>query len=366
MVSVDPHDAPGLTKPIDCINENALAYMYAAARRIGTPGGTVKAVVCREPFKLDLVERPAPEVRDGEVLVRIRRVGLCGTDYHIFAGRQPYLSYPRVMGHELAGEVERAPTGSVFQPGQVVAINPYLPCGECIACRKGKPNACMRIAVLGVHTDGGLCELLSVPERAVIDATGLTLDQAAMLEFLSIGAHAVARSKVGAGDRALVVGAGPIGVAAGLFARLNGAAVTLVDTRAARLTYATEQLGFDDVVQVDDDLPAALAERTGGEMFDVVFDATGSLAAMTKSLSYVAHGGSLVFPDPEFHKRETTLLASRNALASDFQRVIAAMKSGQVPSAALHTHSFAAEDTPNRLPELMADADHVLKAIASF
>lgn len=336
----------------------------------------MKAIVCQQPYRLDIVERAAPTVGLGEVLVRIRRVGLCGTDYHIYAGRHPYLSYPRVMGHELAGEVEHAPVGSAFSPGQRVAINPYLACGTCVACRRGKPNACVNISVLGVHADGGMCELLAVPESAVIDVAGLSLDQAAMIEFLAIGAHAVARAALSAGDRVLVVGAGPIGIAAGLFAQLSGASVTLIDTRAARLDFARAALGFDDTVAVDEDIAAALAARTGGAMYDAVFDATGVLAAMTQSLAYVAHGGKLVlvgvapgdlvFADPEFHKRETTLLASRNALASDFAHVIASITAGHIPIDALHTHSFDADDMPTRLPQLIAEADHVLKAIARF
>lgn len=336
----------------------------------------MKAVVCEQPFALVLEDRPAPVAAAGEVLVRIRRVGLCGTDYHIYGGRHPFLAYPRVMGHELAGEVAEAPSGSAFRAGQRVAINPYLACGTCVACRKGKPNACVRIAVLGVHVDGGMAEWLAVPETALIDAEGLTLEQAAMIEFLAIGAHAVARAGVAAGERVLVVGAGPIGVASGLFARLNGGRVTLVDTRTARLDYARDRLGFDDVVAAGDDLAARLAERTGGEMFDAVFDATGSLGAMAASLAHVAHGGrlvlvgvapgDLVYPDPEFHKREATLIASRNALHADFERVKTAIATRTIPIDALHTHSVEADDLPDRLPRLIEEADHVLKAIASF
>ncbi|MCW3849513.1 zinc-binding alcohol dehydrogenase family protein [Sphingomonas sp. LB-2] len=336
----------------------------------------MKAVICAKPFQLGIVDYPAPQPAEGEILVRIRRIGLCGTDYHIFSGRHPFLVYPRVMGHELAGEVESAPPGSSFRRGQQVAINPYLPCGACIACRKGKPNACANVQVLGVHIDGGMCELLAVPEQAVLDATGLTLDQAAMLEFLAIGAHAVARARLRPGDRVLVLGAGPIGIATGLFARQDGAVVTLADMRQTRLDYARAQLGFDDVVAVDAELAAALARRTRGEMFDAVFDATGSLESMGQSLTHVCHGGTLVFvgvapgdlvlSDPEFHKRETTLLASRNARTEDFERVIAAMRAGQIPSEALQTHGFPAEELPERIPQLIADADHVLKAIASF
>ncbi|MCI4588948.1 zinc-binding alcohol dehydrogenase family protein [Sphingobium sp. BYY-5] len=336
----------------------------------------MKAVVCREPYSLGIEDRPPPAAGPGDVLIRIRRVGLCGTDYHIFTGRHPFLAYPRVMGHELSGEVAHARPDSAFHVGQTVAINPYLACGTCVACRKGKPNACMNISVLGVHADGGMTEFVAVPESAVIDASGLTIDQAAMLEFLAIGAHAVSRAHVSSTDRVLVVGAGPIGIAAGLFARLCGADVTLVDTRASRLAYARERLGFETTVEAGPDLGADLASRTDDEMFDIVFDATGSLAAMAQSLHYVAHGGALVlvgvapgdlvFPDPEFHKRETTLIASRNALAADFEQVKHAIQHDLIPTDALHTHSLSAEEMPTRLPELIAGADHVLKAIATF
>ncbi|PCD03661.1 dehydrogenase [Sphingomonas spermidinifaciens] len=336
----------------------------------------MKTVICHEPLNLALIERPDPVPTEAEVVVRIEQVGICGTDYHIYAGRHPFLTYPRVMGHELGGTIERVPPGSVLRVGQTVAINPYLACGSCIACRKGKPNACVNITVLGVHGDGGMCERLVVPESAVIDASGLTVHQAAMVEFLAIGAHAVARGAPATGERVLVVGAGPIGVGTALFCRLNGAEVTLVDTRRSRLDYARDALGFAAVHTVGPDLAAALALETGDEMFDVVFDATGSLAAMAASLQYVAHGGrlvlvgvapgDLVLPDPEFHKRETTLIASRNAIAADFDRTIAAIREGHIPTDRLHTHSVAADDLPTRLPELIAEADQVLKAIVQF
>ena len=336
----------------------------------------MQAIVCEEPHKLSLGTRPAPIPKAGEVLIRIRRVGLCGTDYHIFAGKHPYLEYPRVMGHELAGVVESVPFGSVLKPGQVVTVNPYLACGVCIACRKGKPNCCTEIRVLGVHTDGGMCELLSVPKAAVVDASGLSLEQAAMVEFLAIGAHALGRAKPSPGARALVVGAGPIGVAAAIFARLDGAEVTIVDVRRSRLEYARDRLGLDAVVGATETLRTELAARTHGEMFDCVFDATGNIHAMRGGLDYVAHGGTYVllsvvkeeiaFSDPEFHKRETTLLASRNALSADFERVVSTIKGGLIPTNALLTHSFPALEAPRRIPELIAGAGGILKAMVEF
>lgn len=335
----------------------------------------MKAIVCEEPFKLSVGSRGAPVPKDGEALIRIRRVGLCGTDYHIFSGKHPYLQYPRVMGHELAGVVEVSSGGSL-KPGQIVTVNPYLACGRCIACRKGKPNCCVAIKVLGVHADGGMCELLAVPESSVIDATGLTLEQAAMVEFLAIGAHAVSRAKLSSGARVLVVGAGPIGVAAALFARLDGAQVTIVDLRTSRLEYARDRLGLDPVIGSPDAVAAELAKRTDGEMFDCVFDATGNIRAMRSGLDHVAHGGTYVlvsvvkeeigFPDPEFHKRETTLLASRNALSADFQRVVSSIKGGMIPTDALLTQTFPAVEAPQRVPQLIANADSVLKAMVEF
>ena len=322
------------------------------------------------------MSRPEPVRKAGEVLIRVRRVGLCGTDYHIYAGKHPFLDYPRIIGHELAGEVVAADPQSSFRTGQLVTINPYLACGECRACRLSKPNCCVRLQVLGVHTDGGMCDELSVPESAVIDATGLSPDQAAMVEFLSIGAHAVARGALSDADRVLVVGAGPIGLAVAWFARLQGAAVTLMDVSLERVAYARDRLGFKDAIQVSPSAAAQLSSMTAGEMFDCVFDATGNISAMSNGLAYVAHGGRYVlvgvakeqlgFSDPEFHKRETTLLASRNALKEDFDRVIRQIASGNIPTQLLHTHSIAAADTPRQLPELIGQRDSVLKAIVIF
>ncbi|HEX8485318.1 zinc-binding alcohol dehydrogenase family protein [Sphingomonas sp.] len=336
----------------------------------------MKAVVCERPLALSVVTRAMPDRAPGEVMLRIRRIGLCGTDFHIYAGRQPFLTYPRVMGHELAGEVVEADAGSRLTPGLVVTVNPYLPCGTCIACRKGKPNCCMTVQVLGVHVDGGMCEYLSVPEHAVVPAGGLTLDQAAMVEFLAVGAHAVGRGTLMPGEAVLVSGAGPIGVAVALFCGMAGARVTLIDTSVERLAHARDAVGIDDVVTVDAATAATLAHRTGGEHFDCVFDATGNVDAMCHGLSYVAHGGryvlvsvvkdDLVFPDPEFHKRETTLLGSRNATHADFAQVIARIADGSVPTAALQTHSFPALDAARHVPELIAGQGRVLKAIATF
>ncbi|MEE2976258.1 MAG: zinc-binding alcohol dehydrogenase family protein [Pseudomonadota bacterium] len=329
-------------------------------------------VVCETPGTLLALDRPVPSPAEGEVLLRVKRVGVCGTDLHIFTGNQPYLSYPRVMGHELSGIVEQAPAGSALSKGDVVYVMPYLSCGHCVACRQGRTNCCVNIQVLGVHRDGAFTEYLSVPQAFVHKADGVSLDQAAMVEFLAIGAHAVRRAQVHPGQRVLVVGAGPIGMAAMIFAKLRGATVTALDSRADRLAFAIEQLGVDASVALGDTDEAQLAALTRNEFFDVVFDATGNPEAMERGLRFVAHAGTYVlisvvaaniaFSDPEFHKRETTLLASRNATTEDFETVLDAMRAGQIP-AALNTHRMALADVPEHFKTLLDPAAGVVKAI---
>jgi threonine dehydrogenase-like Zn-dependent dehydrogenase len=239
-------------------------------------------VVCETPGTLRAHDRPLPERAADDVLLRVKRVGVCGTDLHIFTGNQPYLSYPRVMGHELSGTVETAPEGSALKTGDTVYVMPYLSCGTCIACRAGTTNCCTRIQVLGVHTDGAFTEYLSVPQQFVHKAKGVSLDQAAMVEFLSIGAHAVRRSGVGRSQRVLVVGAGPIGMAAMIFAQLRGATVTALDGRQDRLDFCTKSLGVRTGVTLGDTDESQLAALTNNRFFDVVFDATGNPKAMER------------------------------------------------------------------------------------
>lgn len=330
-------------------------------------------VICETPGTLRAEDRPMPTRGDGEVLVRVKRVGVCGTDLHIFTGNQPYLNYPRVMGHEFSGLVEEAAPGGCLASGDTVYVMPYMSCGKCVACRQGKTNCCVNIQVLGVHRDGAFTEYLSIPEQFVHKAEGVTLDQAAMVEFLAIGAHAVRRANVQAGQRVLVVGAGPIGMAAMIFAKLRGGEVTALDTRRDRLEFCGKQLAMKAAVEIGSDDEQQLAALTDNEFFDVVFDATGNPEAMERGFKFVAHAGTYVlisvvgatisFSDPEFHKRETTLLGSRNATVEDFETVLKAMRAGQIPDAALNTHRLALADVPAGFKTLLDPAQGVVKAI---
>jgi 2-desacetyl-2-hydroxyethyl bacteriochlorophyllide A dehydrogenase len=337
---------------------------------------TMQAVVCKSPHDMGIEPRPRPAPSQGEVLLRILRAGICGTDYHIYAGLHPFLNYPRVIGHELAGVVVTAPPGSGWEAGQLAVVNPYLACGSCHACRQGLPNCCMKISVLGVHQDGGMAEYLSLPVGNLVPAGTLTPDQAGSVEFLAIGAHAVRRGGVQPGQRVLVIGAGPIGIGAAIFARIAGGQVTVVDRDPDRLALVGAVTGITDLILADAYLTTAVAETTGGDGFDAVFEATGNPTSMEASFAHVAHGGKLVlvglvkaqvsFSDPELHRREMSVLASRNATREDFDKVMGAMISGEVDVSRLITHRTTLARVAKDLPHWSAHKGGLIKAMVEF
>jgi 2-desacetyl-2-hydroxyethyl bacteriochlorophyllide A dehydrogenase len=333
----------------------------------------LRVLVCSEPGRLAVVERLLPSPGPGEALVRIRRAGVCGTDLHIFEGSHPFLEYPRVIGHELSGEVAEIGPGCKIPIGQRVVVVPYLSCGNCVACRHGKSNCCQRLAVLGVHVDGGMADFLCVPEDNLASAEDVTLDQAAMVEFLAIGAHAVGRASPRKGDRVLVVGAGPIGIGCMIFAKLRGSSVASLDLRQDRIAFCRDILKVDHAVVAGPDTLDALSALTRGDFFDVVIDATGTASSMTAGFDYVAHGGTYVlvsvvrdtisFADPKFHARETSLLASRNATREDFFEVLRVLRAGLVPTDALVTHRASLEQSAVSFPEWIKPETGVIKAL---
>ncbi len=336
----------------------------------GTGAGMACGVVI-EPGKAVLEMRPRPETApDGWVLVDIKAVGLCGTDYHILQGNQPFLNYPRLIGHELSGTVAED-TGE-WSRGDLAVINPYVSCGHCRACGKGKPNCCSRIEVFGVHRDGGLCARLAVPEENLYPAKGLTPIQAAMVEFLAIGAHAVRRACLSSEDRVMVTGAGPIGIGTALFARLAGAEVHLQDVSMARLEAVARPFGFDRLHLAG----SGILDGPLVDGFDAVFDATGSARAIEAGFDLLAHGSRYVlvsvvkdrisFADPEFHKRETQIIGSRNATRQDFEAVMEAIRENRFDIDALCTETIPISGFATRFPELAADRGNLIKAVVTI
>ncbi|PBB43604.1 dehydrogenase [Mesorhizobium sp. WSM3866] len=334
----------------------------------------MKAVVCRSPGDLVLENRAEPGAPPpGWARIAVSHVGICGTDYHIFEGKHPFLAYPRIMGHEVSGTVVERGDGVELAIGEPVIINPYLACGQCVACRHGKPNCCVRIEVLGVHRDGAMCDEILVPAQNLYPANGLSLGDAAAVEFLAIGAHAVRRSLSAPGQRTLIIGAGPIGLGTALFARIAGLDVSLLDMSTERLAFAESELGFAALDGSKAQAADLVRQASGGEGFDLVFDATGNTQSVQSAFTHVAHGGALVlvsvvkdditFSDPEFHKREMTLVGSRNALRADFDHVAASIRNGAVPLEKLVTHRTTLADTPRDLARWAHEKSGLIKAV---
>lgn len=337
----------------------------------------MRAIVCEQIDQLRLVEQETPALQPGTALVRIRRIGICGTDLHAYKGNQPFFSYPRVLGHELAGIVEQIddPQGRV-KTGDQVSIIPYMHCGVCIACRNGKTNCCTDMKVLGVHIDGGMREQMVVPITHLLVTNELTLDQAAVLEPLSIGAHAVRRSGLEAGETALVIGSGPIGLGVMAFAKHRGARVIAMDIQEERLAFCRQWAKVDETVNALQGAKERLAEFTDGEYPTVVFDATGNARSMTDAFGLVAHGGKLVyvglvkaelsFNDPEFHKREMTLMGSRNATLEDFAAVQEAVQSGGIDVDSFITHRVPFAEMIGHFDSWLKPESKVIKAMVEL
>lgn len=306
-------------------------------------------IVCEQPGQFRLAEKTAPELKEQYVLIDIKRIGICGTDLHAYAGNQPFFTYPRILGHELSAEVLEVGAGVVnVKAGDRVVVMPYLSCGTCIACRNGKTNCCTTMQVLGVHTDGGMQEQLVVPADILIPVNELSLDQAAIIEPLAIGAHALHRAKIVSGETIVVVGCGPIGLGLMKLAKLQGARVIALDVNPDRLTYAQEELGIDHGVDAGADPLQQVRELTDGDLATAVFDATGNKAALESGIQYMAHGGryilvglskgDLSFHHPLVHAREATIMSSRNATFTDFHQVIDVLYDGKFPVESFITH----------------------------
>ena len=312
----------------------------------------MKAIRLEEPRRFEFVDiaEPAPP-GPGQVLVRTHRMGICGTDLSGYLGKFPFFRYPRIPGHELGVEVlEVGPGVTHVKPGDRCSVEPYMNCGSCYACRRGSSNCCTTLNVIGVMIDGGLCERFVIRAEKLHPSTQLNYEQLALVETLAIGCHANERGNPGPGDHALIIGAGPIGLATLEFTRLTGARITVMDMVQSRLDFVRSTYGIENTVLFRDHDSALkqLQEITAGDLFAVVTDATGNRHSMSTAFRWCAHTGTLVyvgitteevaFTHPTLHRPEITLKASRNALPEDFRRIIRLIEDGTINTTPWITH----------------------------
>ena len=341
----------------------------------------MKALQLEKPqswLRIEIPEPPAPGV--GEALVRVQRVGICGTDLGGYLGKMPFFSYPRIPGHELGVEVIAVGAGVTnVKPGDRCSVEPYLNCQQCYSCRRGFTNCCEHHKTLGVMCDGGLTERIILPARKLHLANQLTPDQCALVETLAIGCHAVDRGNPKAGETVLIIGAGPIGLSALEFAKLTGARPLVMDISEKRLAFVRETRGVPDTLLVPGDASdtEALTALTNHQLADVVIDATGSNKSMVRAMEFTAFAGRVVFVGitqqnlefphaPIMHRRELTLMASRNALSRDFTRIIALIEQGKIDTAPWITHHAPFDAVPEVFPSWLQPETGVIKAVVTI
>ncbi|MBI0400329.1 MAG: zinc-binding alcohol dehydrogenase family protein [Cytophagales bacterium] len=335
----------------------------------------MKIISCERPGEFESKETEVPQVKGGEVLVRIQQLGVCGTDLHAFAGNQAFFTYPRILGHEIAAKVVDA-NGSSLKAGAPVVVIPYLNCGDCGACKAGKTNCCEKLEVLGVHIDGAMQEYMALPESILLPTPQLTWDEMAIVEPLSVASHAVKRAGINKGDKVLVMGCGPIGLAIMVFATLAGAEVTALDINPWRLNLAKTKFNAIHSINALEIEKIVSLKETYKNQYQFVFDATGNKRAMEAGPYYAAHGGSYIlvglykdqlsFHHPSIHAKELSILCSRNATKEDFLEVINTLAQKQFPTADYTTNKFGFTQTKEKFPELTEADNQVIKALINF
>ncbi|PWT94748.1 MAG: alcohol dehydrogenase [Bacteroidetes bacterium] len=333
----------------------------------------MNALICTIPGNFEYKKIAEPVPAPGNSIIKIKRVGVCGTDLHAYEGTQPYFSYPRILGHEIAAEIVQTDAPG-FSKSDIVTLIPYFNCGKCVACRNGKPNCCVSLKVSGVHIDGAMVEYLSVPSYSLVHSKNISSNVLALVEPLAIGAHGIRRANPKEDEFVLVIGAGPIGLGVMEFAKIAGARVIAMDVNKTRLQFCGNEMGIEYLVDATSpDHIEKLMEITNGEMPTVVLDATGNLKAIQNGFNYLAHGGRYVLvglqkenisiSHPEFHKREATLMSSRNATREDFEKVISSISEKKIDPAKFITHQVAFEKVRDEFPKWLKPETKVIKAI---
>ena len=339
----------------------------------------MKALLLEQPGNLRIIDTPEPPAPGpGEALVRVHSVGICGSDYAGYLGKMPFFSYPRIPGHELGIEVAAVGSGVTnVAVGDHCSVEPYINCQRCYSCRRGHTNCCENHQTLGVHCDGGLRPFFLVPARKLHVSRQLAYAQLALVETLAIGCHAINRGNPQAQETVLVLGAGPIGLSVIEFARLSGARVLVLDLNEERLAFVRERLGISDTITAGPDSLERVRQLTDGQFADVVVDATGHNESMSRCFEYASFAGRVVyvgitskdltFPHaPLVHRRELTILASRNALSADFARIIQLIETGRINTAPWLTHRADFADVPRVFPEWLRPEARVIKACVAI
>ncbi len=338
----------------------------------------MKAIQVEKPGKLDIVELDKPVIENkNEVIVKVKSVGICGSDVHIYHGSNPFTVYPRVIGHEVSGIVEAVGQDvTSLQKGDLVALEPITYCGECYACRNGQPNVCDSLEVFGVHRDGGMAEYLKAEEKNWHKVPGnVSEESAALMEPMTIGAQATFRGEVREGDTVFVIGAGPTGIACLLQAKQRGAKVFISDFNQNRLDYA-KSIGADATIQPSEvDVEKEIVKLTDGELANVVIDAVGLPQTFQQAVELASIAGRVVtlgfneqpssIPSLLLTKKELKVVGSR-LQTHQFKKVIEQVGNGELDPTQIISHRYDMEQIKEAMELLENNPEEVRKIVLTF
>lgn len=338
-----------------------------------------KSIIINAPGEVEIIDSQMPERKKGEVLLKIRYGGICGSDLGSYRGTFAYFDYPRIPGHEFSGEIVDCDEDNAygFEKGMLVTGNPYYNCGKCYSCRRGLVNACTDNQTLGCQRDGAFSTYFVMPEERVYKGKGLSAKALAAIEPFCIGYHGVKRANLKPGSKVLIVGAGTIGVVTAISAKLFGAEVTICDVAPDKLEMA-KAFGVDHVVLNNgpEALQKAVDEITGGDGFDAAFEAVGMPETFMNCIDAVCFGGSVVdigvgkrdltFNYTIIQKKELNIYGSRNALKEDFIELIDLCDSGKVDIEKLVTNEYGFDEAAKAFADFSAHSGEMLKVMIKF
>ena len=337
----------------------------------------MKAVIIKEPGKIEVIEKEMPVAKDGEALLKVKYCGICGADVASYTGNQPFTTYPRIPGHEFSAEIVEIPENEKgLKKGDTVTCNPYFNCGECYACKRGIVNACYDNQTMGVQRDGSFQEYITMPVERIIDGKGLSAKELALIEPFSISCHALSRCEIREGAKLLIMGAGPIGLFALLKAKSMGAEVMIADVLDSRLQLAAEY-GADKTVNVKEkNLHEESLSFTDGNGFDVCVEACGAPETFLSCIDEASHGANIIligngkrettFVHSIILKKELNIYGSRNAFTKDFEELIDLVSSGKVNVLKMISGVYDKEDAAEAFEKLKNNDGSINKLLISF
>lgn len=337
----------------------------------------MKSIRLTQPGDICVQDIPAPRRAPGEVLIRVRSAGICGSDIGAYKGVNPLVTYPRIIGHEIAGEVIEAEPGDAdFSSGDRVIIEPYVYCGKCYPCSIGHTNCCEHLTVRGVHIEGGMAEVISHPRHLLHKVpAGIAWELVPMAEPLVIAMHAITQAQVKAGEHVVVTGAGQIGLLAAQYALTLSAIPIVVDPVEERLALA-RSLGVPYTVNpATADALAEIGRTTSGRLAEAVIEASGDARAIRGAIDYVSYAGrialvgwpknDIALPTALFTKKELTVRGSRNSVGQ-FPESLRLIAEGKINVKALITCTVPADDVPAIVADIAHHPDRYLKVTCAF